>query len=320
MIRRGPKRVKLVFHLLLSVRVSVVVRSYNRAAFLGAALDSVLGQTVKPDQTLVVDDGSTDATPDVLGRYSGSIEVVRLTHTGNPAAVLNAGLRAARGDLVALLDSDDLWLPEKLERQLDLLRDERIGFVYGNVCLLGSDGLTSAPVLRADQIVTGDLLPTLARDMCVHPSTLVVRRAWLERIGPLDEAERVNEDFFLLLQLARLTSAGCVPRPIALIRRHPGMVSTAHGLAAYTAAIRALEGLLREPDLPAGVRRDAHRTIGRYHAHLARQLVQHHEPSAARHHALAALAHHPLHRPAWRWALAALIQRAPRGPRTAFPS
>src|SRR5919204_485908 len=91
-----------------------------------------------------------------------------------------------------------------------------------------------------------------------------------DRVGPLDERERVNEDSFLLLRLARVTLGACVPEPVALIRRHPGQVSAAHGLQAYTAAIRALEDLLRDPGLPGSVRRSARRTIGRFHAHVAR--------------------------------------------------
>jgi Glycosyl transferase family 2 len=282
--------------------VTAVVRSYNRAAYLGEALDSVLGQTRPPDQVVVVDDGSTDTTPDVLAGYP--VEVIRLEHTGNPAVVLNAGLRAAQGDLVALLDSDDVWLPDKLARQLALVQDE-VGFVYGNVCLLSADGQRSAPVLRPSQIVSGCLLPTLVRDMCVHPSTLVVRRAML---GQVDESERVNEDFFLLLRLARLTHAACVAEPVALIRQHPGMLSTAHGLAAYTATIRALTTLLHDKTISRQVRLAAHRSIGRYHTHVARALYAQHQLIEARHHALSGLAHHPFHRPAWRWTTLAFLR------------
>jgi glycosyltransferase involved in cell wall biosynthesis len=254
---------------------------------------------------LVVDDGSTDATGDVLASYSGLIEVLRLPHSGNPAAVLNAGLRAARGDLVALLDCDDLWLPDKLARQVGVLANPDVGFVYGNVCLLSVDGQRSAPVLRPDQIVNGWLLPTLVRDMCVHPSTLVIRRGL---VGQVDERERVNEDFFLLLRLARVARAACLAEPVALIRRHPGMVSTAHGLSAYTAAIRALSSLVSDRSLPRAVRLSARRSTGRYHTHVARQLVADGRCAAARGHALAGLANHPFHRPAWRWAAIALLR------------
>jgi glycosyltransferase involved in cell wall biosynthesis len=285
--------------------VTAVVRSYNRADYLREAIDSVLGQTRPPDQVVVVDDGSTDATPDVLASYGSAVEVVGLAHSGNPAAVLNAGLRAARGDLVALLDSDDIWLPDKLALQHASFSDARVGFAYGNVCLLWADGQRSAPVLRADQIVSGCLLPTLVRDMCVHPSTLVVRRAL---VGQLDESERVNEDFFLLLRLAREASGACVREPVALIRQHPGMLSAAHGLEAYIASIRALSGVVRDATVSRSVRLDARRSMGRYQAHVARQLVVQGRFGAARAHALAALAQHPLHRPAWRWAAVALVR------------
>jgi glycosyltransferase involved in cell wall biosynthesis len=285
--------------------VTAVVRSYNRADYLREAIDSVLAQTRLPDQVVVVDDGSTDATCDVLASYSGLVEVLRLPHSGNPAAVLNAGLRAARGDLVALLDCDDLWLPHKLARQVDLFANPDVGLVYANVCLLSLDGQRSAPVLRRDQIVNGCLLPTLVRDMCVHPSTLVVRRGL---VGQVDERERVNEDFFLVLRLARVTSAACVPEPLALIRQHPGMVSTAHGLSAYTAAIRALSGLVYDPTLPRAVRLSARRSIARYHTHVAKALLEEHAVPEARQHALTALANHPFHRPAYRWAAIALLR------------
>jgi hypothetical protein len=144
--------------------------------------------------------------------------------------------------------------------------------------------------------------------MCVHPSTLVVRRAWLGH-AQADESEPVNEDFFLLLRLARHTLAACVPEPVALIRQHPGMLSTAHGLAAYTAAIRALSGVVADPGVPPTIRLAARRSIGRYHAHVARQLVAQRQFDAARQHAMAAVTNHPLHRPAWRWAAIAFLRR-----------
>jgi hypothetical protein len=117
----------------------------------------------------------------------------------------------------------------------------------------------------------------------------------------------------LLLRLARITRAACVAQPVALIRQHAGMLSTAHGLAAYTATIRALSTLLHDPAISREVRLAAHRSIGRYHAHVARQLVDQAQWRPARRHALAALANHPFHRPAWRWAARSLFRR-PAGP------
>jgi hypothetical protein len=288
--------------------LSVVVRTYNRADYLRHALDSIREQTQPPDEVVVVDDGSTDATPRIVAEYGVRYE--RLPHTGNPARVLNAGLRAARGDLVALLDSDDVWLPRKVEQQLGLLQaDASLGFVYGNACLLLPDGQTSAPVLGRDQIACGDVLPVVVRAMCVHPSTLMVRRALLERVGPLDETERVNEDLFLVLRLAREAHAACVADPVALIRRHAQQVTTEHGLLAYTVAIRALLPLAHDPSLSSTVRAEARRTIGRHHAHVAKTLLSQGDVAGARRHALLGLRFAPLHRPAWRWAAAALLGR-----------
>ena len=289
--------------------VSIIVRTYNRAEYLRQALDSIQHQTLAPDEVIVVDDGSTDETPVVAARYAVRYE--RLRHTGNPPVVLNAGLRAATGDLVSLLDSDDVWLPRKLEQQVALLRaDPRVGFVYGNARLLLPDGQQSPPVLHPTQIVQGDVLPVVAHAMCVHPSTLLVRRTLLDRIGPLDETERVNEDLFLVLRLAREMLAACVADPVALIRRHPEQVSTAHGLLAYTVAIRALSPLLADTGVPHAVRAEARRTIGRHHAHLAKSLLALRDVRRARQHAWLGLRFAPLHRPAWRWAAAALVGRS----------
>src|SRR4051794_11750386 len=105
----------------MSPRVSVVIRTYNRARYLGEAIESVLGQTLHDLELIVVDDGSTDDTPALLDRYAGRLRPILCGRTANPSLLANTGIRAARGDLVAFLDSDDVWLPDKLERQVGLL-------------------------------------------------------------------------------------------------------------------------------------------------------------------------------------------------------
>jgi len=129
-------------------RVSVIIRTYNRAAYLCEAIESVFAQTFRDFELIVVDDGSTDATRDLLARYDGRLTPIILDHTANQAAVMNAGIHAARGEFVAFLDDDDIWLPNKLQRQVALLdSDIRFGFAYGNARLLHSDGHVSAPAL-----------------------------------------------------------------------------------------------------------------------------------------------------------------------------
>src|SRR4051812_19294567 len=103
-------------------RVSVVTPTHDRAHLLPQAVDSVLGQTAGDLELIVIDDGSTDGTLDVLGQYDDPrLKVIAIPHSGIPGHVRNVGLQEAQGEFVAFLDSDDIWLPEKIERQLAVL-------------------------------------------------------------------------------------------------------------------------------------------------------------------------------------------------------
>ena len=97
--------------------VSIIIPTRNREALVATAIDSVLNQTQQDFELIVVDDGSTDATQEVLRAYGNRIACLRIDHAG-PSAARNRGIAAAQADLIAFLDSDDLWLPRKLERQL----------------------------------------------------------------------------------------------------------------------------------------------------------------------------------------------------------
>lgn len=298
----------------MSLHVSVIIRTFNRSAYLDAAIQSVLAQTRPAFEVLVVDDGSTDETAQLLKRYENHLTPLTLAHTGNPTAVLNAGIRAAHGDCIALLDDDDVWLPNKLEYQVQQLsQNSHFGFAYGNVQLLFSNGTLSPPALRPEQLVTGSILRVVIRAMNVHPSTLLIRREWLARIGLLDEKYSVAETFFLTLRLARVTHATCVPEPVALIRQHPEQASIELGAANYYAAIEALEMLLQDRELERGARRDAQHTLARFHTHLGKSFVQQGRIAEARTHVRAGLVHDPLYRPAWRWLARAYVNRTHSG-------
>ena len=106
-----------------TARVSVVIPTYNRAQFLGAAIQSALDQSMDGVEIVVVDDGSTDGTEDLVRRFDSAVIYLRTPHRGQPAATRNRGLGVARGELIALLDSDDLFLPGKLSAQMAIFRD-----------------------------------------------------------------------------------------------------------------------------------------------------------------------------------------------------
>jgi hypothetical protein len=287
-------------------RVSAIIRTYNRAAYLREAIESVLTQTLPPHELIVVDDGSTDGTRELLAQYNGRLTPILLAHLGNPAVAFNMGVRAARGEYIALLDDDDQWLPNKLEQQLRVL-DSTHRFAYGNVRLVDADGRMSPPALAAQQLVNGSALRAIVRDMCVHPSTLVFHRSCLAEVALPDERQPVAETFLFSLRLARTTNAACVREPIALIRRHAAQLSHERGLANYEAAVTALEQLLAERTLPLAVRLEAYRSLARYQSHLAKLLFGMGQVNAARARAFRALRAYPLHRPAWRWAVESMV-------------
>lgn len=165
--------------------VSVIVPVYNGARFLAAALDSVAAQTYPVLETFVVDDGSTDATPAVLAARRDII-ALRQSNQG-PSAARNVGIARARGDVIAFIDSDDLWRPEKLARQVaELTASPEHGF---NVCLCRH--FLESGVEQPLWVTPGYYdEPRIA----YLPSGLVVRRTALDRIGNFDPRLRMGED------------------------------------------------------------------------------------------------------------------------------
>ena len=113
------------------MRVSVIIPTYNYAHFLPECIDSVLAQTVLPDEIVIVDDGSTDNTPEIIKPYLSHslIKYIRTENSGVSSA-RNLAIMEASGDLIGILDSDDKWRSDKLELQLPLFENEKVGVVY----------------------------------------------------------------------------------------------------------------------------------------------------------------------------------------------
>lgn len=183
--------------------VSVIVPTYNRSQYVCEAVHSVLGQTFGNLEVVVVDDRSTDDTASRLA----TIQDPRLTvivdgHWGWPAKVRNVGIRSARGRFLGFLDSDDLWLPRKLERQLDALEATGLGWAHAGVRTIGDDG-EPHPTLgtyrpRANGWIVRDLI---LRRAAINCSTVLVRRELLDRAGTFDETFVSGEDTELMVSI-----------------------------------------------------------------------------------------------------------------------
>ncbi|MGA3170992.1 MAG: glycosyltransferase [Chthoniobacteraceae bacterium] len=179
--------------------VSVVIATYNYGRFLAGAIESALAQTHKPMEIIVVDDGSTDGTADVAARYADRIRYLRKPN-GGVSSARNAGIAAAHGELIALLDADDRWLPGKLKRQVaQFLADPKVGMVHTGSRIFDHD--TGATLCEVSPPVELDFHGLMNCCAVSTPST-VIRREVFQSVGRFDETLEEAEDWDLWLRIA----------------------------------------------------------------------------------------------------------------------
>ncbi len=239
--------------------VSVIIPTYNRAGWVSQAVDSVLTQTFSDFELLVVDDGSTDATLEALAPYGGRLTFLRTRRNRGVAAARNLGTAAARGEWLAFLDSDDLWRPEKLARQVAFLAGHPGMAICQTDEIWIKNGVRVNPPLTHRKQGGQIFLPSLARCL-VSPSAVMLRRRLFWAVGGFDEKLPACEDYDLWLRIAWRHEIGLLPEPLVVKRGgHPDQLSRGWGLDRWR--IRALEKLLTEPGLPDAYREAVRRTL-----------------------------------------------------------
>jgi GT2 family glycosyltransferase len=210
-----------------SPRVSVVLPVRNAEAFLAQALESVLSQTFADFEIIAVDDGSVDGTPEILSSFASRDQRLKVQRqdSGGFANAVNAALDLAVGEYLARMDGDDVALPDRFERQCDLLdSNPDLGAVGGTVVVIGPDGtrLRIWPVGETDHAIRSTLRHT--NPFC--DPAVMIRRAALRKVGRYRAAFGAAADYDLWLRISEHFRLAAVREPVLLYRWHPGQLST----------------------------------------------------------------------------------------------
>ena len=201
------------------VTISTIIPAYNAAKFVREAVDSALAQSGVENEVIVVDDGSTDETPEILRSYGDAIRVLRQNNGGHVNA-RNNGTNLAQGEWLAFLDADDVWKADKLAKQLALAVSD-IGMVYTDRENFGDVGRVNQTASAACSLYEGDLFEPLLSGNFVTVASVIMRKDWFERLGGFNEQLLVCEDWDMWLRFAAEGGhARVVREPLTRYRWH----------------------------------------------------------------------------------------------------
>jgi GT2 family glycosyltransferase len=201
-----------------SSQISVVIPTYNRCTVLERAMDSVLSQTFTDYELIVVDDGSNDGTTELLDRYSDHVRAIRQENRGVSTA-RNTGILASKGEFIALLDSDDTWLPKKLERQVAFFDTNPEALICQTEEIWIRNGKRVNPKTR-HQKFSGMIFEKTLPLCLVSPSAVMMRRSLFDEVGLFDESLPACEDYDLWLRITWKYPVHLIDTP--LIVKHGG--------------------------------------------------------------------------------------------------
>lgn len=226
--------------------VSTIVPAFNAERYLDLAIDSILSQTYSNIEVLIVDNASTDKTADIINAYGARVRYLR-EETKGPAAARNRGLAEAQGEYIAFLDSDDLWLPDKTERQVEYLTEHpEYGVCYSHYEYIDENGELYHNTWAKHSTQTGVVFEDLLRhELQLGIGTMMIRRSSLHEAGNFNEKLITAEDTDLFIRLAKYNQFGYIPGPVARYRSHK-------------------ESLTKQQDVPRGTFKSLDYLVERY--------------------------------------------------------
>lgn len=217
-------------------KISVVIPCYNATLYIAATIQSALAQDWPDLELVVVDDGSSDGSAELVQRMFPAVTLIRQSNQG-VAAARNNGITHAQGEWIAFLDADDIWLPGKLKAQWAMLQASpgtRMTYtawqVWPSTAPVPSQADLATLDVESDNTTrwsgaTGWVYPQLLLDCVVWTSTVLVHKSVLCEAGVFDTTLRIGEDYDLWLRASRITQILRVPRPFALYRMHPASIT-----------------------------------------------------------------------------------------------
>lgn len=206
--------------------VSVIVPVYNRAHLVQETIQSILDQTYQFFEIILINDGSTDRSLAILNDFERKFpEKIRVIDQVNQGQIVarNNGIKIAKGSYIAFLDSDDLWLREKLERQIPLF-EPGVGLVYSGTEIIDEGGQTTR-VEPADENMSGDIYPQLLVKNRMTGGTVVVTAEVLDRVGVFSTEFKAAENWDLWLRICKFSQARVVAEPLVKYRIHSDNMS-----------------------------------------------------------------------------------------------
>jgi len=226
--------------------ITVVIPTYNRASFLREALQSVFAQTLKPMEVIVVDDGSTDETLEMCEKEFPWVRYYYQENRGVSAA-RNVGIKASRGDWIALLDSDDAWVPEKLEEQWQFVQENQEAKIVQTEEIWIRKGKRVNPK-KIHQKKSGWIFEDCIPLCIISPSAVMIHKDVINKIGLFDEELGTCEDYDLWLRISLHYPIYLLEKSLIIKRNgHMGQLSATHGQDANR--VQALLKILKDPEM-----------------------------------------------------------------------
>lgn len=219
--------------------VSVIIPVYNSTMYIGEAIESVLKQSFEDYEIIIIDDGSTEDIKGAIHRFLDEYDNIRLVRQNNlgPGPARNTGIRLAKGKWIAFLDADDVWLPEKLEKQIAYLKKYPDALVSGGRqeldCTSGQTVLTESKVFFKNFAKRAETLTYLLEVSYFCPlSSLVMKKKYIEDVGMFDKSLATVEDDDLIFRLVRKHPFYCISDVVVLRRKHKENMTTCLALEA----------------------------------------------------------------------------------------